>query len=106
VCVLVYTDSDISTGRSAIQELLPTLYKTEQTLWLSVRKRTIPTEDLSIRRSYNRYFLVEGVAWSAQWVPTADNLGLLDWIQTLYGIMKLIKLPGHNTGLLEPLMNK
>jgi hypothetical protein len=30
------------------------------------------------RRSYCQPLRVEGVAWSAQWIPTAVNLGFLD----------------------------
>jgi hypothetical protein len=43
-----------------------------------VRKRTIPTELPPLRRSYCQLLLVEGVAWSAQRIPTAVNLGFLD----------------------------
>jgi hypothetical protein len=45
---------------------------------MSVRKRTIPTDDRRARRSYCRHFPVEGVAWSAQRIPTTVNLAFLD----------------------------
>jgi hypothetical protein len=44
-----------------------------------VRKRTIPTERSPLVGDVNANFLrVEGVAWSAQRIPTAVNLGFLD----------------------------
>jgi hypothetical protein len=45
-----------------------------------VRKRTIPTERPPLVAEVSANFLrVEGVAWSAQRIPTAVNLGSLDW---------------------------
>jgi hypothetical protein len=45
----------------------------------SVRKRTIPTERPPLVGEVSANFLpVEGVAWSAQRIPTAVNLGFLD----------------------------
>jgi hypothetical protein len=44
-----------------------------------VRKRTIPTERPPLVGEASANFLrVEGVAWSAQRIPTAVNLGFLD----------------------------
>jgi hypothetical protein len=44
-----------------------------------VRKRTIPTERLPLIGEVSANFLhIEGVAWSAQRIPTAVNLGFLD----------------------------
>jgi hypothetical protein len=44
-----------------------------------VRKRTIPTERPPLVGEVSANFLrVEGVAWSAQRIPTAINLGFLD----------------------------
>jgi hypothetical protein len=58
--------------------------KREQTLWLLVRKRTIPTERPPVVGEICANFLgVESVAWSAQRIPTAANLGFLDLIINL-----------------------
>jgi hypothetical protein len=44
-----------------------------------VRKRAIPTERPSLVGEVSANFLrIEGVAWSAQRIPTAVNLGFLD----------------------------
>jgi hypothetical protein len=44
-----------------------------------VRKRTIPTErTLLVGEVSANVLRVEGVAWSAQQIPTAVNLGFLD----------------------------
>jgi hypothetical protein len=44
-----------------------------------VRKRTIPTERPPLVGKVSANLLwVEGVAWSAQRIPTAVNLGFLD----------------------------
>jgi hypothetical protein len=40
-------------------------------------------------RSYCQFLRVEGVAWSAQQIPTAVNLGFLD--RMIYIILLLIK---------------
>jgi hypothetical protein len=50
----------------------------EQTPWLLIRKRTIPSEDRRHRRSECRLLREQGVAWSAQRIQTAVNLGFLD----------------------------
>jgi hypothetical protein len=44
-----------------------------------VRKRTIPTERPPLFGEVNANFLrVQSVAWSAQRIPTAVNIGFLD----------------------------
>jgi hypothetical protein len=44
-----------------------------------VLKRTIPTERPPLLGEVSDNFLrIEGVAWSAQRIPTAVNLGFLD----------------------------
>jgi hypothetical protein len=44
-----------------------------------VRKRSIPAEQPPLVDEVSANFLrVEGVAWSAQRIPTAVNLGFLD----------------------------
>jgi hypothetical protein len=43
-----------------------------------VRKRTIPTERPPLVDEVSANLRVEGVAWSAQRIPTAVNLGFLD----------------------------
>jgi hypothetical protein len=47
--------------------------------WPVVRKRTIPTERLLLVDKVGAIFLrIEGVAWSAQRIPTTVNLDFLD----------------------------
>jgi hypothetical protein len=44
-----------------------------------VRKRTIPTDRPPLVGEVSANFLrIEGVAWSAQRIPTAVNLGFID----------------------------
>jgi hypothetical protein len=44
-----------------------------------VRKRTVPTErPPPVGEVSANYLRIEGVAWSAQRIPTAVNLGFLD----------------------------
>jgi hypothetical protein len=52
--------------------------QTEQTPWLLVRKWTIPTNRPPPQVKLVPTLQVEGVAWSAQRIPTAVNLGFLD----------------------------
>jgi hypothetical protein len=58
----------------------PTKFKDkqlQQTLWLSVRKRTIPTDYRCGQRRQYRLLRVLAAAWSVKWVPTAVNFGFL-----------------------------
>jgi hypothetical protein len=44
-----------------------------------VRKQTIPTEQMPLVGKVSANFLlIESVAWSAQQIPTAVNIGFLD----------------------------
>jgi hypothetical protein len=52
--------------------------KQEQTPWLLIRKQNIPTERPPLVGEITAHFAGRSVAWSAQWVPTAVNLGFLD----------------------------
>jgi hypothetical protein len=50
----------------------------KKTPWLLVRKRTIPTERPLLVGEVSANFLwIEGVAWPAQRITTAVNLGFL-----------------------------
>jgi hypothetical protein len=52
----------------------------DNTLWPLVRKRTIPTDRPPLVSEVSANFLrTEGIAWSVQWIPTAVNIGFLDW---------------------------
>jgi hypothetical protein len=53
--------------------------KKKKTPWLLVRKRTIPTERPPLVGEVSAKLLrMKGVAWPAQRIPTAVNLGFLD----------------------------
>jgi hypothetical protein len=57
-----------------------------------VRKRTIPTERPPLVGEVSANLLpVEGVAWSAQRIPTAVNLRFLD--RSRYFFFQLLKCP-------------
>jgi hypothetical protein len=50
-----------------------------QTMWPVVRKRAIPTEQSALVGEVSANFLqIDGVTWSEQRLPTADDLGFLD----------------------------
>jgi hypothetical protein len=57
--------------------LLIVSHELNWTSWLLVRTRTIPTERPPLVGEVSANFLrIKGVAWSAQRIPTAVNLGL------------------------------
>jgi hypothetical protein len=49
----------------------------KKTLWLLVRKQTIPTERPPAVDEVCKLLRVEDVEWSMQWVPTSVNLSFL-----------------------------
>jgi hypothetical protein len=69
--------------------------------WPLFRKRTIPTERPSFVGE------VKGVAWSAQRVPTAVNLGLVDRIRYfLIEVAPYLSLRGRFDPVPNPLLLK
>jgi hypothetical protein len=54
-------------------------HNASKTPWSLVRNRTIPTErPPPVGEVSANVLRIEGVAWSAQWIPTAVNFGFLD----------------------------
>jgi hypothetical protein len=73
--VLEIKYTDMTPHMDSYRELL----SHKKTLWLLVRKRTVPTKRPPLVGEVGANFLrIEGVAWLGQRIPTAVNLGFID----------------------------
>jgi hypothetical protein len=77
VCVFLCLGSGLATDWSLVQGVLPKTNKLNS-VDFSPQANSTDRATTSCRRSQCQLLRIEGVAWSAQWIPTAVSLGVLD----------------------------